>query len=371
MKILCFTDSLGSGGAQRQLVNLGIYFKEQGNEVSFLIYHPDFFYKEILIKNGIEIELLKSENIIKRIFFLRKYIQNGKFTVVLSFMVIPSFFCELAGFPFRKWKLIIGERGSPFYNYPVTIRVIRLFHFLSDKVITNSFAKKEDTLSCSPLLKSLKVDTIYNIIDKEYFSMMNQFDFFKNKKISIVIAATFHPLKNLKNLIYALLILTKNELENVSFNWYGRGIGVNETDYIRECKQMIKENKLDNNIELHAETNEIHKVYQNADFIGLFSLNEGLPNAVCEGMACGKPIIASAVSDVPLLIEEGINGFLFNPYEPESIAKAIKKVIECTPDKMEKMGEISRQKAEKLFDRKINGDKYLSIFKQLISNNNL
>ena len=39
MKILCVIDSLGSGGAQRQLVGLAIGFKERGHEVSFLVYH--------------------------------------------------------------------------------------------------------------------------------------------------------------------------------------------------------------------------------------------------------------------------------------------------------------------------------------------
>lgn len=39
MKILCVIDCLGSGGAQRQLVNLATAFKEKGHEVSFLVYH--------------------------------------------------------------------------------------------------------------------------------------------------------------------------------------------------------------------------------------------------------------------------------------------------------------------------------------------
>lgn len=38
MKIVCFTESLGAGGAQRQLVNLAVMFKVKGHEVAFLTY---------------------------------------------------------------------------------------------------------------------------------------------------------------------------------------------------------------------------------------------------------------------------------------------------------------------------------------------
>ena len=54
-RILCFIDSLGAGGAQRQLVNLAIGLKKRDYIVSFLVYHVDDFYLPILQENGIEI----------------------------------------------------------------------------------------------------------------------------------------------------------------------------------------------------------------------------------------------------------------------------------------------------------------------------
>ena len=52
-RILCFIDSLGAGGAQRQLVNLAIGLKKRDYIVSFLVYHVDDFYLPILQENGI------------------------------------------------------------------------------------------------------------------------------------------------------------------------------------------------------------------------------------------------------------------------------------------------------------------------------
>ncbi|CDS91584.1 hypothetical protein BN1088_1400001 [Sphingobacterium sp. PM2-P1-29] len=39
MRVLCVIDSLGSGGAQKQLVEIGKGLKEDGYEVEFLIYY--------------------------------------------------------------------------------------------------------------------------------------------------------------------------------------------------------------------------------------------------------------------------------------------------------------------------------------------
>ena len=50
MKIILFTDSLGAGGAQRQLVGLAKLLKDVGEDVSILTYHKDEFYAPFLEK---------------------------------------------------------------------------------------------------------------------------------------------------------------------------------------------------------------------------------------------------------------------------------------------------------------------------------
>jgi glycosyltransferase involved in cell wall biosynthesis len=50
-----------------------------------------------------------------------------------------------------------------------------------------------------------------------------------------------------------------------------------------------------------------------------------LPNAVCEALATGIPVLASNVCDHPLLVADGERGFLFDPESAHSIAAAIAK----------------------------------------------
>jgi glycosyltransferase involved in cell wall biosynthesis len=49
---------------------------------------------------------------------------------------------------------------------------------------------------------------------------------------------------------------------------------------------------------------------------------------VIEGMASGKPVIASSTGPGPELIDDGINGFLCDPFSPESIAEKIILLLE-------------------------------------------
>ncbi len=55
---------------------------------------------------------------------------------------------------------------------------------------------------------------------------------------------------------------------------------------------------------------------------------EGMPNALLEAMACGLPCIATRVSGSEDIIQNGINGLLIEPEQPEALAQALRRIIE-------------------------------------------
>ena len=65
-----------------------------------------------------------------------------------------------------------------------------------------------------------------------------------------------------------------------------------------------------------------------ADVVVLPSLAEGLPLAILEAFALGRPVVAAAVGGVPELIEDGVTGRLVRPGDPVALAVAIRSVLD-------------------------------------------
>ena len=99
MKILCFIDSLGSGGAQRQIVNLSKSFSANGHDVELLTYSNANFYAKEVENANIKRITIPPCSYIKRIWQCIKHIRKGKYDAVLSFLETPSLIAEFATIP--------------------------------------------------------------------------------------------------------------------------------------------------------------------------------------------------------------------------------------------------------------------------------
>lgn len=357
MKVLCFIDSLGSGGAQRQLVELAKGFKEMGYEVSFLTYHNINFFKPELDALDISVQIIIEPNYLKRLFKIRKEIRKHRPNVVISFLEAANFMATFAGFPFRKWQLVVGERSAnPQILKSYKLRFYRWFHLFTDYVVANSHKNMELVSKVNLLLGDKKKKVIYNIVKVPPLKEITR----ENKnKTRIVIAASYRPVKNLDGLIEAVNSLPLNYKEKLEVQWYGNKT---ETPYLNAALKMIDNYNLCDCIYLNEATNVIYDKYQKADFIGLFSHYEGFPNTICEGMAIGKPIIASKVSDLPLLLNENENGIFCHPNDITSIKSALIKAINLSEIDKEEMGARNKLFAAEKFNKQRICNEYLKLF---------
>jgi len=160
--------------------------------------------------------------------------------------------------------------------------------------------------------------------------------------------------KNLNGLIEAVYGLNSDEKQKLIIEWYGNS---GFDDSLKKAKLLITKYSLEDIFIFYPATLDLPLKMQQADFIGLFSFYEGLPNVVCEGMATGKPIIASRISDVPMLLSQN-NGFLCDPNDFKSITKALRHALNLNKTDLKKMGEASRNYAITLFSQDIILRKY-------------
>ncbi|UQD56169.1 glycosyltransferase family 4 protein [Flavobacterium sp. K5-23] len=111
-----------------------------------------------------------------------------------------------------------------------------------------------------------------------------------------------------KNPFYAIqLVKSLSEKGcNVSLRLYGEGV------LRKELEEYIIENVLDSMITLEGNQSKgtVQKAYQESHFVLLPSESEGWPKAIAEGMFWGCVPIATSVSCVPLMLDNGNRGVL-------------------------------------------------------------
>lgn len=362
MRILCVIDSLGSGGAQRQLVGLAIGFKEKGHEVSFLVYYNNNFFYNTLARENIQVTSVIEPNYLKRLLKMRRHIRRGNFDAVLSFLEASNFICEVAGLPSRKWKLVVGERSAnPNILKSCKLRIYRWFHLLADYVVANSHNNLALVKNINPLLSEKKCRIISNMVDLNKWKPSGIYIPKKNGKCRLIVLASHSYTKNLNGLVEAVSLLNKDEKGKLIIEWYGDKIDEPYIDNsLVEARMKIMNYGIEPVFKFFPATIDVAEVITHADGVGLFSYYEGFPNTVCEGMACKKPVICSKVSDIPRFLSYDQN-LLFDATEPVSIASSIKYFLKLNPDELEAIGEKNRELAVIHFDKEIIIEEYLNL----------
>jgi len=86
-----------------------------------------------------------------------------------------------------------------------------------------------------------------------------------------------------------------------------------------------------------------------------------------EAMRSGLPVVASSVGGILDIIEDGVNGLLFEQKEPKSIANAIERIL-TNKDLEKSLIENSKKTVEKFYPEII-AKQHLKIFQDVLKNN--
>lgn len=355
MKIVCAIDNLDSGGAQRQMVSLSTFLKRRGHDVRLLTYHPANFYLDQIRQAQVPVTCLNHVWKLARPIAFRRFFSREQPDAVLAFLEGPSLYSELAGLPGRKWGLVVSERIQISEKRRSAIRSL---HRLADYVTTNSHANRRAIEHLYPELRG-RIVTIFNCLDLDLFAGS---EIPQNNEVRFVVAATFQPRKNTLGLIKAAALLKSQQPETrFRIDWHGES-GADAT-YLQAAQNLINSLALTDTFFLHPASGNIAKVYAVANAIVLPSFQEGLPNTVCEAMACQRPVLASRIGDAEILVTEGENGMLFDPASIEDMARAMGEFCRSPGTLQTAMGASSRRRAEELFEPDAVVSKYESLLR--------
>ncbi len=353
-KIVLFTDSLGAGGAQRQLCGLAVMLNKLNYDVSVLTYHSSDFYKSYLDEHNVRNLIIgEGEGTIQRILSIRKFIKREKSDCVIAYQETPALISSFIRSTGVKFHLVVSERNTT-QKISLRDKVRFSLYKYADAIVPNSYSQEKFLASRYKWMKK-KLCTITNFVDLNNFSFNNHI---RNEIPLIVIAASIWPPKNTLGFIDALKILASKDVP-FKVKWYGYS-EANE-EYFKLAQAKIEQCKLSEYIELLPKTKDIQEVYRQSDYFCLPSFYEGVPNVIAEAMSTGRPILCSNVCDNPRYVIEEVNGYLFDPNNLENMAEQILKGLSVSDQVYDQMCQESRKRAEEMLSMDTFLKKYIEI----------
>lgn len=270
------------------------------------------------------IDLIKSYNQLRLLMDKIKFEKVHVHTPIASFVGryaaykanIPEIIYTAHGFHFYK--------GAPLLNWLIYYPIEKLAMRWTDKLITINEEDYKRAISMKgQRTKIYKVNGVGLDIEKyqngDGEKIKKELKIKKNEFI-IAMIGELNKNKNQIQLLKAVNILNKQGVPNIRILLIGLGNQENR------LKEFVKKEKI--KVDFLGYRKDIKDIIAASDLLCSMSYREGLPRNIMEGMAQGKPIIASNIRGNRDLIKNKKNGFLIKNKKNREIAKKIKNIIE-------------------------------------------
>lgn len=360
-KILCFIDGLSSGGAERQLIGLAHYLQLRGFSVEILSYVKRDFYDDLIREYDLPHYCLNLRGgRFRKFFSVCKHIRNGNYETVIAYKAGATFSTCILRVLRIVNHAIVSERNTTIKKTKKDDIKFFLYRF-ADHIVPNAYSQEAFIKQNYPFLAS-KITTITNFTDTDYFKPLENAKREGGKILNMLIVAKMAPQKNIFRFLEVVKKLKENNVP-ISIKWFGSA-SATAGAYEEECTRKFHEYKLEEYITFYPATTNILAEYQNCDVFCLPSVYEGYPNVVCEAMSCGKPVLCSRVCDNPKIVEEGVNGYMFDPENIEDIYNSIVTYLSLSEEKKQDMSLNSRRIALEKFSPDVFVQKYIELIEK-------
>lgn len=132
-----------------------------------------------------------------------------------------------------------------------------------------------------------------------------------------------------------------------------------------EIEALIAAHQLQPYIEITgwASNLEVRRHLLNAWAMVLPSFAEGLPVAIMEALALGRPVISTTIAGIPELVKPGECGWLAPPSSIEDLTSAMRQALQSSIEQLEQMGRSGAERVAQQHNVAIEAGKLATLFR--------
>ena len=327
MRLTLIIHSLDSGGAERVMSILANYWAAKEWQITLLtfvdktkvpFYHLDsrINYVPLNIERRSPNAVVAIGNNYQYIYKLRKAIIDSKPEVIISFLTINNVITLLATRGLSI-PVIVSERTDPnkFPESKIWMNLRSLTYQFADAIAVQTTRAFN---YFRPQLQSKMVVVPNPVIIQNYNSDNSQKTL---ERPSIIAMGRLEFQKGFDLLLEAFALL-KDTCPEWSLTVLGEGTMRSELESQRERL------KLSDRVHFPGRVNNPAEILKQADIFVMSSRYEGFPNALCEAMACGLPVISTDCPSGPQeIIRDGKDGILVANENVAALKDAMKTLM--------------------------------------------
>lgn len=321
MRIVQIIDSLEAGGAERMAVNYANGLSRKQAFSGLIATRSEGSLRRAIDKNVCYLFLNKKNVIdIAAIRKLVRYCKSNKVTVLHAHST-SIFLAVMVKLWLPKIKIVWHDHygNSEFLSNRPSVALKFLTKFCNGAIAVNSklevFIKSELNFSNTIYLAN------FATIDDSQIST-TKLEGVAGKRI--VCLANLRAQKN-HLLLVSLAVKLKASFPDWTFHFIGKDFKDETSAKIRSA---IIENRLEKNVFIYGSCLDTVAILQQAEIAVLSSKSEGLPVAILEYGLVSKAVVTTAVGEIPMIIEDGKNGYLVNSDDKGEFYERLKKLIE-------------------------------------------
>ncbi len=271
-----------------------------------------------------------------------------------------------------------GADTSPEERIAVEERVVRE----ADAIIAQCPSEQRE-LTDDYGADSAKVTVIPSAVNTEVFHPLSREE--ARQRIGIpsdwplvVYVGRMLPRKDVRNIVRAVALLgsdnprpAENVPEPVHLLLVGGETDLPDPDVtpeIGELQRLAHELGIAERVHLvgKRQAGQLHEYYSAGDVAVTTPWYEPFGLTPLEAMACGRPVIGSAVGGIVFTIADGETGYLVPPRDPATLAARLTELL-CDPERRARMGTAARQRVEREFTWPVVAESTATLYERLLT----